>query len=362
MIKDGNDIKVISTLIAVASSATYLLGIIVVNSYLLPFGFTDFDVFSARYILPGLLFVLFLLTFYFFCGRNVVSIHKTLERDMYRAAQYKNASFWNLFIFVTSFSRILFLMICGVTLFSSLVLTEAVPGEYWLYMLMAFGISYTIDIKNFDISHWRISYPVERLIEIFGIVVFFGCLPSNSTLMKIFLIFFGAAIVLNFILDSRDRYKIDLNKQLYDAFFVSFYVVTMSVSFGLVVYGKSLPSIGGGAPVPAILYFSRDVPESLVSEALVSNGTLRSVAASIIVSTDRFTIISPLSNSEVVVKVPTALIDFTSIAIADVPARPNLGTEMSSAHIRILLWLNDLIFNGEAIPEPIKRELERHRR
>jgi hypothetical protein len=180
----------IGSAFAATSAAIYLFGVISVNSYLMPFGLIDLDVFSARYVIPGLLVIIFMATFFVFVAIPVLRMPARLDREAKNFADSQHLRRWHLFLLVTSLTRILYLSIVGASLFSLVALTEVTKGEYWLFASFCFSIVYWMDIKNLDIKYWKVAFPVERILEILGILIFFAITPSESVIFKIVLFLF----------------------------------------------------------------------------------------------------------------------------------------------------------------------------
>ena len=66
--------------LAIGLTVVYISGFLVLNSYLNRFGIMEFDIISSRYLVPGAIFIFYLICFYLFAGRNIVLGKKWVQR------------------------------------------------------------------------------------------------------------------------------------------------------------------------------------------------------------------------------------------------------------------------------------------
>lgn len=231
----------IPTLLAISTSVLYVLGFLVVTSYLASKGIYEQALISPKYIMAGALIAVIVAAYYFFVWRKVVS----LVRDGIRWPSQVTPAFR---IFLDTYYSIEMVFAC--CLVSAWIGGLLISNLYVLPMQLVLFFAAIFDLLLLKTGVYR-SRRKTAFIVTFGVNVisilgffFYGILnPSLFTLWSILLAF----TIIGSVVISSSPWKSGEDK-IYGVFYLFVVGVLGIVSFGATVYEHISPKFGGAEP------------------------------------------------------------------------------------------------------------------
>lgn len=251
----GNLFERLPVLAASASTALYVLGFIVVTSYLATNGIYDQSLLSTKYILAGALTAVVMLTYYFFVWRKVVERiqsgvrwHQKLTEpmrgflDVYYVVEH---------VFGCCFAALMLLTILGHHEYSPIQIS----------VFLAFCIDFVL-IKFGGYKHFpRVCFSISFILNsaAISLCLLFGYFyqPLLSLIMVFLTITLTGSLVMTSIgwRSGEDKH--------YGVFYIALYVVLGVIGFGATVFDQISPKYGGAQPANVAVYLAADADDEI---------------------------------------------------------------------------------------------------
>ena len=250
---------------------TYVVGFLATNIHLGKFGIFEFDLISSRYVIVGILYVLFLAFWYYFAGQFLLR----MEWDDSGYVEEENTFgslllTWIELVFLICVSAALFALIflgrTEAVFFCTFAFILCVINPWWENLWESKGLC-----DRFPLGDLLID-PTIRLL---AIIVFFITIELNSLGMMLFVHFFAMSIYGRFVFRLLKRYQRE--KGEYGAegenlsrmiVHIGVFILLSSTSFGWLQYGHIAPNLGGGQSQTVEVV----VVETTVSKSLATMG------------------------------------------------------------------------------------------
>ena len=246
-------------------AGTYLAGFLVLNSHLGKRGIFDFSLANSRYLIAGVLFIVFLVIWYLFAGRSIIFAKKWIDEDIESAIELGLGRSWHIIIQLSAILRVVFFTCISSAAFSVTISGSAKPREFLIYLLALFLIAYLSDFLNFDRRFPRAYLIFEPASRAVGILVFFTTVASDSPTMSVIVHFAIMSVYVNLVLESFDRFKITIDRLTFHIIYSAVFVLLSSSIFGLWHYEHIKPAFGGG---------QLQVVEIMIGDQTVRNGLM----------------------------------------------------------------------------------------
>lgn len=224
----------------------YLSGFISLNTHLSKYGVFVFDLADSRYLLVGVLFFLFLLSWYFFAGRAIISVMKRIDEQIEFATKLDLGAIWYFAIFLNQWINIAFLTCLSAAFFSMLLLGNTEPIWLFVCLYVLFLIEYSLSSLNFDVRFPRMKQVFELVTRTAAILVFFKTIPITSPTMLVFVHFCLMSSCVNLVLDSFEKLGITRERFINATIYFTVIIILNSAPFGWMHYGNIKSAFGGG--------------------------------------------------------------------------------------------------------------------
>lgn len=285
--------KILETLIrettvyawGVAIAVFYLCGFLVINAFLAKFGISDFEFVSTRYLLAAANFAFFLVCFGLFAGRAVVQTPTWLREELEWINRTKPSNFWSGVVFLNSLINMTFMICMSAAFYTSAALWQTETVFFYLYLGLTFGLSYGVDVLNFDVRYIRTTEIFKLLVRSGAIVVFFLS-PNNNNLTGMFWLFVGIVFYINFVFDSFNRYKITKDRIFFSALYSMVFLLLTSLAFGATYFGQISSKLGGGRGQETLLTLAESIRTTLPK--LIHQEADQTLKAKVIYQTEKY--------------------------------------------------------------------------
>lgn len=228
----------------------YALGFLATNIHLSKFGIYEFDLVSSRYVIVGILYVVFMAFWLFLAGRSIWYMEwqeSEIEAEDNFASRLDE---WISLIFSICASTALFsLIFLGST---EAVFFCALLAIGWIVKPLWENLWESDALYKHRYASWvdRFIYPTMWVL---AILVFFATIEIESIAMILFLHFLVLSLYGKFVLRKAKKYWRDRepSESRREAFLqtashvISFFLLSCA-SFGWLQYGQINPSFGGG--------------------------------------------------------------------------------------------------------------------
>ena len=272
-----NGINVITKIspkaLAIGLAVVYISGFLVLNAYLNRFGVVEFDLVSSRYLVPGAIFIFYLVCFYLFAGRNIVFVKKWLGDDIKQLCETGAHPFWAFIAFIHSIVNMAFFLCLSAALFSSTAFFQSETSMFYGVLVIAFIFSYFFDLTNLDVRYPKANLIFQFIFKIPAIFVFFY-FQETTKLTLLFFSYLGIVVYLNLVLDHLERYKLTADRLGFTSTYSIIFIIIYAVSFGLLFYGDVSRKIGGGKAIHASIGFSKNLIKSLSSNLEIKDNPI----------------------------------------------------------------------------------------
>ena len=207
---------------------------------------------------------------------------KWLQQDVERINKDKPSRFWTILIFVHSFIHCIFFCCLSAALFTSLAIDHDESFGFYAGLSVAFFVTYTFSITNWDIKFPKLCEIVTLILKVFAIYAFFVSVSSGVMLIAFFT-YFGLFVFINFVIDGFDRYRTTPDRITFSAIYAAVFLLVTAVGYGTLFYGKVSTKLGGAHPQSVSIALSEEtrrslplpveVPENKVLEGLLIHQT-----------------------------------------------------------------------------------------
>lgn len=300
---------------AIAIAMLYGSGFLVLNASLAKAGVLDIEFADARYLLAGASFVLYLLCFYLFAGRAVLFSPKWVAEDLTRMKNTGAAPAWGKVVYAHSFIHSAFFCCLSAAMFSTFAIGATESAVFYSVLAIAFVVSYTIDINNFDLKYPRsteIFNIVSKAVALYAFFAYGGSGAMLTTFINYVVIF----VFINMVIDRFARYRVTADQLTFTGFYAAFFFLGTAVAYGTTLYEKVNSRVGGSRPQTVSVGLSDDAKTALAQVISPSNGTLE---GKLVHQTQTYTYIATLDSTirvraqdvlAMVAKPPTSEPDF----------------------------------------------------
>lgn len=255
MIEKGKMIERLPVFAASASSVLYVLGFIVVTSYLASHGVYDQSLLNAKYILAGSLIAVVMLAYYFFVWRKVAD---QILNGMHSHSKLSGVSQFLLVgyyvvehAFACLFTALMLLTLLGLHEYSSIQ----------TIVFLTFGIDLFLQKSGCYAKFPKVSFSLTFFLN--G-VVFIACFVFgyvHQPLSSLIAIFLTVTLAGTVVITS-EGWRVG-GEKYYGIFFISLYVVLGVIGFGATVYEHISPKYGGALPVKVQVHLDQDVADDI---------------------------------------------------------------------------------------------------
>jgi hypothetical protein len=257
--------KIGPKILAIGLGVAYISGFLVFNAYLNRFGITEFDIVNSRYLIPGAIFIFYLVCFYLFAGRNIVLVKKWMGDDIKQLLGTGAHPFWGFIAFIHSYVHFAFFLCISSALFSSIAFSQSETYMFYGVLMIAFIFSYSFDITNLDVRYPKVNLIFQFIFKIPAVFVFFY-FQETTKLTLLFFSYFTIAIYINFVLDHLERYKLTADRLGFSAMHAVIVILVYAVLFGSIFYGDISRKIGGGEAISTSIGLSENLTKFLSSD------------------------------------------------------------------------------------------------
>ena len=227
----------------------YVFGFLATNTYLSKFGIYEFDLLSPRYVIVGMLYVVFVSFWYYFPGRSVLNAELN---ENYSEGEYTfrvRLEEWIELIFLVCVSASLFALIFLQSPETVFVCILAVIIRFaepqWEDLWESRGLYAWFPVKESTV------YAIMRALLI---VVFFITVELDSRAMILFAQFLVMSIygrfVVRVVMEDQDERKVPGNKteeMSRSIAHVCAFAFLSAIAFGWLQYGQIHAGVGGGS-------------------------------------------------------------------------------------------------------------------
>ena len=241
----------------------YAFGFLATNIHLAKFGIYEFELVSSRYVIVGILYVLFVAFWLFFAGRSLwymewqepeIEAENNMEwQEPETEAENNFASGlvqWIRFVFSICASTALFSLIFLGS--AEAIFFSALLAIGWMVQPRWDNLCTSDALYKYKYVEWldRFIYPTMWVL---AILVFFATIEIESVAMILFLHFLVLSLYGKFVLRQAAAYWRDGERSesrredfLQTVSHVFSFVLLSCASFGWLQYGQINPSFGGG--------------------------------------------------------------------------------------------------------------------
>lgn len=248
--------------IATLSLVLYVSGFIVLNSHLASFGIQSFALLEPRYVMAGGLLFLTLGIYTAFAGRRVFYLDHDIQEFSKLGRGSRFSTIWEVFAGIHVITEALFGTVFAAWLIGGL-LAEKRPSDLFFAVGGSFFLfDYALVWSGFYKRNPKAGARIAFLLH-FMVVFLFFLLSEEQLPRDLFWAFVGLSLVLNLLLDLRNRIGQSESYRIFEAGWVLFTVLLFSLYFGSSVYGRVRTSLGGGKPQPVRLILTDADKEKL---------------------------------------------------------------------------------------------------
>lgn len=262
----------VPTLFAVATSVLYVVGFLVVTSYMGSRGIHDLSLLSSKYVMAGGLFAISAAMYYFFVWKDIYSraINGT-----------KLPANWS--VGFKAFVIVYFVIhdFFGCCFFVAWLVTLTVAGVPGIILQTGTGLIYVIDrsiFMFFPARYGKTKFVLSSILLFLALICFLVWAAKYPPCLAAFGISVGFSFISSVVLNSHN-WQEGKDKH-YNVFYLCMSAVIAAIAFGSTVYGYCSPRFGGGQPAKVILVLSKEAESSITNEIteagkdvyLISNG------------------------------------------------------------------------------------------
>jgi hypothetical protein len=240
---------------AAVSSTLYVLGFIVVTSYLAGIGIYDQPLISTKYILAGALVTVVSIAYYFFVWRRVVERVRIGVRWPTQPSALLRVFLDTYYVVEHAF---------GCCFVAVMLLTLMGHSEYigvQVLVMIAFGIDFLLIYTNSYAHYRRLSFALTFVLNFLAIGICWVFGYSHQPLLSLIVIFLSLTLVGSMVLAS-ENWKSGGDRP-YGIFYIALYVLIGVIGFGATVYEFINPKYGGSAPTLVTVQLSSSVDDSI---------------------------------------------------------------------------------------------------
>lgn len=231
---------------AIFLAGVYVAGFLVLNAHLSKRGVFDLGLANSRYLIAGINFVVFLVFWYLFAGRAIISIEKGISEEIKSAIELGLSRRWHFVIRINFFIGLVFFTCISAAFFSITLLGSLETIIFFIY-LSFFLLIICIWGELFE-HNPRVKKLFKLITGTVAIVIFFITIDIFSMTMIVFLHFFfisGYVILVLFLFERFGIIKDQLKSEMIS---LAIFVLFSSVSFGWLHYENIKSYFGGGQP------------------------------------------------------------------------------------------------------------------
>lgn len=243
----------------------YICGFLTLNSHFYKYGIVDIGIASSDYLVAGSIFILYVVTYGLFGGRAIVLMKTWMGQHIDRLVESGSPRIAPLIAFIHSYVELAFFHCLSAAIFSTYAFGQYESFRFYAALSIAFLISYTMDITNFDIKRPFANIIIDLVIKVVAILSFFA-LSSSFKPILIFISFMLFSFYINMVLDQFERYRVNRDRVIFTIIYSAIFFLGSAVSFGAIVYGDVSKKIGGGKSIPMEIGINREYLGSLAKE------------------------------------------------------------------------------------------------
>lgn len=300
----------LAKLISVLVLFLYVVGFIIVNSYLTANGVFIHDFFNNSYLIAGSVYAFALVVFAYFAGRRIYF----LNEDIKSFSIELGLKWWGiLFSVIFVLSEIIFsCLVSSLIVTNFLFVHEGSRQIFYRFLFLYIFWDYFMWTKGFYQKHLFITLIIALFFYIAG--VFIVIHTHDKSVKSVFYFYLSLGFLINFIFDFYER----TGKFLLSMFWTLLSIVLVAHLWGTLYFGRIKNQFGGGNPVEARLLLSNEVPQYLRGVLKLKEG-LSGIVYILFESKNEMVIQVPTNSKPLNIRVSKTLIK----AILPVPERRN---------------------------------------
>ncbi len=271
------NITVIVQFITIFITVVYLIGFVVVNTYLSGTGVFRFEIINSQYLSAGVLTLIVFIIFGLLVGRKVYYVSSDfieLEKLVFDKTKPLKSFLWRVFSFLYILIEIYFSIVFGVYLTAN-IFFENFEADFKLDLIIfgLFVVDYYFLWRN-DLYN-RNPFIILPLVSAFFIITIYFFLKdiNDSRVILLLFIYVSMAIILYFVLDFYEFTYEFTNGKNYLVLVITIILtfIILAVFFGKTLYGEVKRGLGGGKPMIATLVVNDQVPQVIDNILEVKN-------------------------------------------------------------------------------------------
>lgn len=267
------DISFIAQAITISVAILYVIGFVVVNSYLAKAGIYSFEIINSQYLSAGVLTAFVFAIFAFVVGRRVYFLESDYDEFVKLGFDEKKPirSFvWAIFCFLYNYIELAFGIVVGVYWTAS-IFFENVDGSFVLgaFLFGLFAIDYLILWRGG--LYEKLPFVTLPLASVgFIAAIYVAYINIHDPRVYFLLVTYVVVVVLlNIVLDTA---YIRAKNKSWTIFWATVTILGVAVLFGKSFYGEVKRELGGAKPIIVTLVMSDDTPKSIGKILQINNG------------------------------------------------------------------------------------------
>ncbi len=259
--KNGLDLEYATKLVALASSGLYILGFLVVTSYLATKGIFDQSLISAKYLMTGGLTALTVGIYYYFVWRKIVDRVKV-------GVKWPTPINPGFRIFLDSYYAVEFAYGCCFTATSICMLfaQAAQPYPIAFVLTLAFLIDTIFLNTGFYAKHRKWAFLITFALNATATMAFLVYAYKHPPLLSLAGIFLAFSITGSIVIASPSWSSSE--DRNYSRFYLAICALTGVIGFGATVYPHIDARFGGQKPVQVDILLAPDAVDSIRNKIL----------------------------------------------------------------------------------------------
>ncbi|ACM93565.1 putative NH2 terminus uncertain [Nautilia profundicola AmH] len=236
-------IKFIKEYIFIAILLVYILGFIVINSYIGTYQFYQTEILNNLYLIAGMQFMVFIGIYYFFVGKQFIYGDKWINEEI---LFIECKSFICISVIYVRYLIEIFFQSSLATIVFLSIFIEIKFDKYYSFLAISFLFLFFFDITNLDIKFKKTKFFLETTFKLIAIYFFFKyCFYFKHTLY-VFSLYFAISIYITFVIYILATYNKTYERILFTVFMGLLFLISIALSFGKYIYPNISKKYGGG--------------------------------------------------------------------------------------------------------------------
>lgn len=250
------DIEGITKLIAIGSSGLYILGFLVVTSYLATKGIFDQSLVNSKYVMTGGLTAIVIGIYYYFVWRKIVYRVKIgIKWPVTIGSAFR--------IFLDTYYTVEFIIFCCFS--ATFVCSLFIPGSQFYPVMVVLAFAYLIEIifLKFGVyeKYLKLAFVVTFAVNTTTVVLFSAYAFKHPPLFSLAMLFLTFSFAGSVIIASPSWTSVE--DRTYSRLYLALCGLTAVIGFGVTVFPHIDPRFGGQKPVQVEVTLSSEAVDSM---------------------------------------------------------------------------------------------------